>query len=104
MLLHMNKKTSRIDEEKEVVKWMIDIYCKRKEKNDELCPDCKALLDYSWKRLEHCPFGDKKDTCKRCPIHCYKPQMREKMREVMRFSGPRMLLYHPIAAIRHLLR
>jgi len=27
--------------------------------------------------------------------------MREKIREVMRFSGPRMLFHHPIAAIRH---
>lgn len=29
--------------------------------------------------------------------------MREKIRAVMRFSGPRMLLVHPVLAVRHLL-
>jgi hypothetical protein len=29
--------------------------------------------------------------------------MREKIREVMRFSGPRMIFHHPIMAIRHLI-
>ena len=37
-------------------------------------------------------------------IHCYKPDMKEKMREVMRYAGPRMMWYHPIAAIKHLIR
>ena len=30
--------------------------------------------------------------------------MPEKMRAVMRWAGPRMMLYHPIEAIRHLIR
>ena len=38
-----------------------------------------------------------------CPIHCYAKAEREQMREVMRHSGPRMLLRHPVLAIRHLL-
>jgi len=42
--------------------------------------------------------------CKKCPIHCYKPDMRVKMRAVMRWAGPRMVLYHPIEAIKHLIR
>jgi hypothetical protein len=29
--------------------------------------------------------------------------MREKIKEIMRFSGPRMIFYHPIMAIRHLI-
>ena len=36
-------------------------------------------------------------------MHCYKPQMREKIRDVMRFSGPRMIFHHPIAAVRHVI-
>ena len=35
-------------------------------------------------------------------VHCYQPQMREQIRQVMRYSGPRMLLYHPVLAIWHL--
>lgn len=29
--------------------------------------------------------------------------MREKIREVMRFSGPRMIFYHLVMAIRHVI-
>ncbi len=28
--------------------------------------------------------------------------MRQKMRQVMRYAGPRMLFYHPLIALRHL--
>lgn len=42
-----------------------------------------------------------KTFCSNCRVHCYKPAMREKIRQVMRFSGPRMLFYHPMLAIRH---
>ena len=67
-----------------------------------LCPQCQALLDYAHQRLEHCRFGEDKPSCTRCPVHCYKPAMREQIRQVMRYSGPRMLLHDPIMAIRHL--
>jgi len=83
---------------------MVRIYCMGKHHQQELCEECQALLDYAWARLEHCKFGEKKPTCQKCPIHCYKPEMRQKMREAMRYSGPRMIWYHPIAAIRHLIR
>ncbi len=43
-----------------------------------------------------------KTTCDRCEIHCYTREQLERIREVMRYAGPRMLLHHPIAAIRHL--
>lgn len=100
----MKKKTSRIEKEKLVVKEMIELYCKKKEKNKELCEECKSLLDYAYKRLDHCKFGEYKNSCQKCPIHCYKKDMRERMRQVMRFSGPRMLFYHPVAALKHLLQ
>ena len=44
-----------------------------------------------------------KTFCSNCKVHCYRPDMRERIRAVMRFSGPRMLLYHPITGIRHFL-
>lgn len=94
---------SRITREKETVKRMIRLYCLKKEKNQALCPQCAELLEYAYVRLERCPFGEKKKACKSCAIHCYKPDKREHMRKVMRYAGPRMLFYHPVAAIRHLL-
>lgn len=94
----------RIEEEKAVIRLMIHLYCRRKEKNAELCPNCKEVLEYAWKRLDHCRHGNRKPTCKKCPVHCYRPDMRERIRTIMRWSGPRMLLYHPLTAIRHFLR
>lgn len=97
----MNK---RIKEEKAVVEQMIRLYCQKKEGNSSLCPECQNLLEYANGRLDRCRYGEKKPTCKKCPIHCYRPDMKERIRIIMRWSGPRMILYHPIAAIRHLLR
>ena len=95
---------TRIDEEKRTVEKMVRLYCRRKEGNRELCPSCSELLEYAVVRLSRCRFGNDKSTCQKCPVHCYKPMMRDKMREVMRWAGPRMMLYHPVDAIRHLVR
>lgn len=94
----------RIEEEKAVVEQMIRLYCRKKEGNTLICPDCQKLLDYAHSRLDRCRYGNDKPTCRKCPIHCYRPEMKESIRLVMRWSGPRMILYHPIAAIRHLFR
>lgn len=96
------EKKSRITYEKKVVELMIHLYCRKKEKNVNLCPACKELLQYAHERLTRCPFEEKKGACKQCKVHCYKPTMRKRMQEVMRFSGPRMLFYAPLATIRHL--
>ena len=52
-------------------------------------------------RIEKCPFMETKTFCSNCRVHCYRAEMREKIREVMRFSGPRMIFYHPVMAVRH---
>ena len=93
---------SRIENEKKTVEQMIRLYCRLKEGNRTLCPDCQALLEYAHKRLNHCKFGERKSTCRKCPVHCYKPDMRGRMKEVMRFAGPRMMIYHPLEALKHL--
>lgn len=97
-------KNSRIAQEKETVEQMIRLFCRKKEKNKELCSECKALLQYAHERLDHCPFKEGKGTCKNCRIHCYKTDMREKMRNVMRYSGPRMIFFAPRAAWMHLIK
>ncbi|MDD6852029.1 MAG: nitrous oxide-stimulated promoter family protein [Bacteroidales bacterium] len=94
----------RIEEEKMVVEQMIHLFCRKHEGHPELCPSCRELLNYAHSRLDRCCFGEDKPTCKKCPIHCYRPEMKEKIKQVMRWSGPRMILYHPLAAIKHLLR
>lgn len=93
----------KIEREKRVVERMIRLYCRKKEGNANLCAECSELLDYALLRLDKCRYGDGKRACKDCTTHCYKPEMRRKIQEVMRFSGPRMLLYSPVMAIRHIL-
>lgn len=91
------------EREQEVVSCMIELYCRRKHgTKGQLCPDCAALRAYARARSEHCPFMEHKTFCSQCPVHCYKPEMRQKIREVMRFSGPRMLFVHPIMALHHM--
>ena len=85
-----NPHPSRIAQEQRTVAQMIRLYCRKKEGNRELCPQCRELLEYAHMRLSRCPFGEKKNTCRLCTIHCYKPEMKERMREVMPYARPRM--------------
>jgi hypothetical protein len=89
--------------EKKTVAAMVRIYCAEHHASaDPLCASCAALERYSHARLDACPYGADKPTCKACPIHCYKPAEREAMREVMRFAGPRMMWRHPWLSVVHL--
>jgi hypothetical protein len=96
-------KKSRIDREKEMIDKMIGLYCRHKLKSETLPSEFQELRDYAHIRLNKCKFGNDKSTCKRCPIHCYKPEMREKIRMVMRWAGPRMIIYDPMGFVRHML-
>jgi len=90
------------DREKKTVSKMIRIYCCLKHKQKyKLCPDCCELEEYAHSRLECCPFGENKPVCEKCTVHCYKMEYSQKMKEVMRFVGPRMLFYHPYDAFLH---
>ena len=51
-----------------------------------LCKDCSKLLNHGIVKLLLCPY-DPKPTCKKCEKHCYAPGYRDRIREVMRFSG-----------------
>ena len=97
----MDTQTKR-EREKRMVSQMVALYCRKKHHTrGDLCPQCAALDAYAKMRADKCPFMETKTFCSNCRIHCYKPDMRAKIREVMRFAGPRMILHHPVAAIRH---
>lgn len=85
---------------------MVEIYCRAHhplKHSKGVCEACQEFLTYAETRLDRCPYGQGKPTCNKCPVHCYKPNMKQKAREIMLYSGPRMLLPHPIMAIKHLL-
>lgn len=95
---------TRIEREKKTIKLMVEIYCKKNHGGrGELCEECRELLEYAEKRLTLCKFGEEKSTCSRCKVHCYKKDMKEKVKKVMKFSGPRLLIYNPKELIRHML-
>ena len=93
-----------MEQEFKTVGVMVDLYCRDHHgSKDNLCDDCKELLNYVRRRLEKCPVKNNKPKCSKCPVHCYKPDMREKIKAVMQYSGPRMIYRHPILTGKHLL-
>lgn len=98
----MNKERPRFEREKETLQAMIRIYCRDlHQTGNTLCEGCQELQDYALTRLDKCTFGADKPKCADCPIHCYKPAMRERIRMVMRHAGPKMLVKHPMLALGH---
>ncbi|MFC2033310.1 nitrous oxide-stimulated promoter family protein [Chloroflexota bacterium] len=89
--------------ESRTVAVMISDYCRYHHPDDEQCLDCSELSDYALERLNKCPFQEGKTTCARCPVHCYKPDMRKRIRTVMRYAGPRMIYRHPVLALFHII-
>lgn len=83
---------------------MLSPYCRKKHGRNVLCQECETLKNYAVEQLKKCPFGDNKPDCVNCEVHCYKSEMREKIREVMRFSDPRMPIYYPIVFVKHLIK
>jgi len=94
----------RLQRELKTIQAMIGLWCRaRHGMKETLCADCETLLTYAATRLDKCPYGEEKPACSRCAIHCYKPVMRKRVREVMRYAGPRLFRHHPLLAIHHLL-
>ena len=98
-----NPTHKRMIREKKTITYMIDLYCKAHHKtNGDLCVDCQQFKEYAHLRLDKCPFQDKKSICGKCNIQCYKPDMKKQARQIMSYSGPRLLLHHPGLALHHI--
>ena len=82
---------------------MLRIYCRDHHGDNPLCGECERLLDYAHRRLDVCPFQEAKPACNHCQVHCYSASMRERVKQVMRYAGPRMLTRHPVLALFHIL-
>lgn len=100
--VNVKKENRRLRRERKTVLAMVEMYCRHHHGKENLCDECGALAAYADRRLDLCPYGVGKPSCANCPIHCYRPDPRERMREVMRFAGPRMIFRHPYLAIMHL--
>lgn len=93
-----------IEREKRTIALMIRLYCRHKLKQRTPDAEHQALIDYCQRRLDQCRWLDAKPACRYCPSHCYAQQQREEVRRIMRWMGPRMVLYAPMEVVRHLLK
>ena len=92
------------EDEKKMLQLMIRIYCHGNHNThgkNEICKECKHLETFAITRTDKCPFMATKTFCSACKVHCYTKEMQQNIRLVMKYAGPRMMLYHPLAAIRH---
>jgi len=94
--------SKRIEREKITIGKMVELYCiKNHDSGNDICEKCYELKEYAFRRLLNCPFKEDKPICSDCTVHCYKKDMQCRMKEVMRFAGPRMVYKHPYLAIMH---
>jgi hypothetical protein len=100
----MTSNNGRLKRERETIEVMIKMYCKHHHSfNNELCEKCKPILTYAFQKIDRCVFGHQKPVCNNCVIHCYVKDMRNKVKEIMRYSGPRMMFHYPYLGIMHLI-
>ena len=107
------KTARRRQREMMVISQMIAMYCAGNHGDrgreaqghcgERLCDECKLIDSYAVERTRRCRSMEKKTTCEACGNHCYGRAERDHICEIMRWSGPRMITKHPIAAVRHLL-
>lgn len=93
---------NRIEREKQIIRKMIVLYCRHHLGQDKMQGEFELLAEYACQRLDHCQFGENKMSCKKCPVHCYAPQKRQQIQEVMRWAGPRMIVYAPGDTLFHI--
>ena len=58
----------------------------------QLCQACADLVAYAVTKRIKCPLEPEKPDCKQCAIHCYAPAQRARVRQIMAWSGRRMIL------------
>ncbi len=96
--------SGRLAREYRTLQALVACYCADHHSPEgALCSECQDLLAYAARRLARCPFQKKKPSCAKCPVHCYAPRQRERVRMIMRYAGPKMLWKHPFLALLHLL-
>ena len=102
----MCRGNKKLATEKKTVEVMIVMYCRahHTENEKEICLGCTNLLKYAKVRIDKCVYGVTKPTCDKCPIHCYNKISQDEIKNIMRYSGPRMIFRHPILSMKHLLR
>ena len=67
-----------------------------------VCPECRKLLLHALVKRLACPMVPK-PMCKHCPRQCYAPAYRQRIRQVMKYAGRRLVLGGRLDYLYHLL-
>lgn len=57
-----------------------------------LCSECAEFMAYAVARRMKCPLEAGKPSCKHCRVHCYTKANLAKVKEIMAYSGKKLLL------------
>lgn len=98
--------------EKKTLEAMIDLYCKGNHYNKKedrtasytRCPICVEQTKYALGKIDKCPFKENKPVCSKCRVKCYNIEHKDYIKGVMRYSGPRFILHHPLLLLRYAFR
>jgi hypothetical protein len=66
-----------------------------------LCPECASFLGYAITRRLNCPLEAEKPTCKHCRTHCYAKVQLAKVKEIMAYSGKKLMMRGRVDYIWH---
>ena len=92
---------TKLENEISILKIMVKLYCRNHHHSAHLCELCNEVLNYAKQRVGQCKWQEEKPACAQCTVHCFKPIFRNKIQEMMRYAGPRMIYKHPIITLNH---
>ena len=94
---------NNVPKEKENIRKTFGLYCNSNHgtTDNKLCPKCTALLTTVMLKIQRCPYGISKPICDACETPCFGEVPTKEFRNIMKSSQKKMLLSHPLMAVRH---
>ena len=94
---------NNVPKEKENIRKTFGIYCNANHgtTDNKLCPKCTALLTTAMLKIQRCPYGIAKPICDACETPCFGEVPTKEFRSIMKSGQKKMLLSHPLMAVRH---
>ena len=94
---------NNVPKEKENIRKTFGLYCNANHgtTDNKLCPKCTALLTTVMLKIQRCPYGISKPICDACETPCFGEVPTKEFRNIMKSGQKKMLLSHPLMAVRH---
>lgn len=94
---------NNVPKEKENIRKTFGVYCNANHgtSDNKLCPKCTALLTTAMIKIQRCPYGIAKPICDACETPCFGEVPTKEFRAIMKSGQKKMLLSHPLMAVRH---